>query len=203
MPDIIKIGLTGGVGAGKSEVARVFLKKGVPVVDLDQVGREITHSDPQVRQEILTLLGPQILTQGVIDRAKMRALVFSSPVLKEKLERIIHPRVRAVFEEHCRKAQAAGKKLIICEAALLIESGYSEILDEMVVVLAPTEVRCQRLMARDHISLELAQQIMNAQVTDTERLKAATHIVRNQTDFSELVKQVEQLISLWKAKGWL
>ncbi|NBX92691.1 MAG: dephospho-CoA kinase [Proteobacteria bacterium] len=203
MSSLIKIGLTGGIGSGKSEVAQVFLGKGVDVINLDQVGRDLTDKDPQVHQAIVGLLGPQILTQGLIDRAKVRQLVFSDLKLKEKLEQIIHPKVKNTFEDLCHRAQTAGKKLVICEAALLIESGYQDFLDELIVVIAPSETRKERLVNRDKIPPQLAQQIIDAQAKDSERLKAATHIIQNSGSLAELRKQAEWHVSLWKAKGWI
>ncbi len=201
MTSFRKIGLTGGIGSGKSEAAKLFSENGIRVVDLDKVGKELTDSDPSVQTAIVSLFGPEILKNGLIDRARVRALVFADPHLKKKLEQIIQPKVRKVFEELCESWRKTGHNLIICEAALLIESGYRQTLDELIVVMASPEVRLQRILQRDKISPVLAQQMLNAQVTDSDRLKAATYLLKNEKDLSELRTQVNALVQKWKQEG--
>lgn len=201
MTSFRKIGLTGGIGSGKSEAARLFSEHGIRVVDLDKVGRELTDSNPSIQKDILSLFGPEIITNGIIDRAKVRTLVFADPNKKKQLELIIQPKVRKAFEDLCESWRKAGNKLILCEAALLIESGYRQTLDELIVVMASPEIRLQRILKRDKISPELAQQMLNSQVTDSERIQAATYLLKNEKDLSELRSQVEALIQKWKQEG--
>lgn len=203
MKSIVKIGLTGGIAAGKSEVARLLRESGIQIVDMDQLSKDLLTTDKELQKEVTQKMGPDILTDGSIDRAKLRAMVFSSLEKKKILEQLIHPRVRKTFEEISEQAFKEGKKLIICEAALLIEGGYRKTLDRLVVVWAPEGLRLQRLTQRDHISTELAKQMIATQVSDEERLAAATYIIKNDKDLAALKSQVLELISGWKKEHLL
>lgn len=203
MKSIVKIGLTGGIAAGKSEVARILRENGVQIVDMDQLSKDLLSNDKELQKEVIEQMGTEILTAGSIDRAKLRAMVFSSPDKKKLLEHLIHPKVRKTFENLSEQAFHKGTKLIICEAALLIEGGYRKTLDRLVVVWAPETLRLQRLIQRDHISPELAKQMIGTQVSDEERLAAATYVIKNEQDLNSLKTQVLELISAWKKEHLL
>lgn len=197
MSRITRVGLTGGIASGKSLVAKKLSELGIPVVDMDQLSKTLLESDPELQNQVKSLFGPSILTDGIIDRKKLRKAVFEDSHKKTQLEALIHPRVRKQFEELAEKAQAAGKKVIICEAALLIESGYGKTLDQLIIVLAPLEDRIQRLIARDGISKELALKMIQAQTSDEERRKRASYLIENDSTPEALFSKVETLVKEW------
>lgn len=198
-----KIGLTGGVASGKSRVAHLFIQAGIPVIDMDKLSKTLLETDKDLQKAVIQEMGSEILTDHVIDRGKLRKLIFSNPIKKKALESLIHPRVRKEFERLAQIEKVQGKPLVICEAALLIEGGYKDTLDRLVVVLAPEKIRLKRLMERDHIDSHLAQHMLEAQVSDEERKKAASDIINNDGDEGHLVRQVHSLINSWKKQGLL
>ena len=198
-----RLGLTGGIAAGKSEVARLFVQRGIPVIDMDQLSRELLDTDKRLQNQVIESLGTSFLTEGKIDRLKLKNLVFSDPQKKKLLESLIHPKVREQFEVLAQKEGTRGHKLVLCEAALLIESGYGKTLDGLVVVLAPEELRKSRLKTRDQLSDELIERIFQSQVSDQERIQAANYIIQNDSKIQTLSHQVEALLALWKHEGLL
>ena len=198
-----RLGLTGGIAAGKSEAARLFVQRGIPVIDMDQLSRELLDTDKRLQNQVIESLGTSFLMEGKIDRLKLKNLVFSDPQKKKLLESLIHPKVREQFEALAQKEGTRGHKLVLCEAALLIESGYGKTLDGLVVVLAPEELRKSRLKTRDQLSDELIERIFQSQVSDQERIQAANYIIQNDSKIQTLSHQVEALLALWKQEGLL
>lgn len=195
------MGLTGGIASGKSEVGRILLTKGIPVIDMDKIGKVLLDSDPAIQSDILATFGEEATTDHKIDRNKLRGLIFSNPANRKKLESIMHPRIRKEFERRAQEEEGKGNKLIICEAALLIESGYRNSLDKLTVVLAPETTRMNRLLAREPVAPEMAQQMLQAQVTDQERLAVADYVIENKSNLGILAKRVEDLLQQWKSEG--
>ena len=203
MSRLVKVGLTGGIASGKSRVADLLKKAGIPVIDMDAISKSLLDRDPDLQKKVISTFGPQILTQGKIDRAKVRELVFADPDKKQLLENWIHPIVRSEFERLASTEHQKGHRLVVCEAALLIEGGYRKSLDQLVIVLAPEAVRMKRLMERDRISQELAQQMIQAQCSDEQRKKLADHLIINDQDERNLSQQVDNLLTIWKKDGLL
>lgn len=201
MGKIIKMGLTGGIASGKSEVGRLLSAKGIPVIDMDKVGKVLLDSDPELQGQVLAAFGEKAVSNQTIDRKKLRDLIFSDPQKRKILESIVHPRVRQEFENRAADEEAKGTRLIVCEAALLIESGYRHSLDKLTVVMAPEEVRMQRLLSREPITKEVAQQMFLAQTNDLERSKLADYLIENKTDKEALSKEVDLLLEKWKTDG--
>lgn len=201
MSRLIKVGLTGGIASGKSRVADLLKKRGIPVIDMDAISRSLLDRDSELQKKVISTFGPHVLTQGKIDRSKVRELVFADPNKKQLLESWIHPIVRSEFERLALTEHQKGHHLVVCEAALLIEGGYRKSLDQLVIVLAPEAVRMKRLMERDRISQELAQQMIRAQCSDEQRKELADHLILNDQDEQALIQQVENLLKIWKQDG--
>lgn len=201
MTPVKRLGLTGGIAAGKSKVAQLLRNKGIPVIDMDQLSRHILDTDKAVQDQVIQSMGPSILSEGKIDRFKLKELVFFDREKKQILESIIHPKVRKQFEELAQKAGTQGHQLVLCEAALLIESGFGKQLDGLVVVLAPDHLRKARLKARDHLSDKLIEEIFQSQVSEKERLEAANYVIQNDSNLQALTYQVDALLAVWKQKG--
>jgi len=201
MSRFTRVGLTGGIASGKSLIAKQIAHQGILVVDMDLLSKKILDTDPELQNEVKKLFGSPILLGDQIDRQKLRNAVFNDKAKKAQLEELIHPRVKKQFEELAIKAQKEGKKMIICEAPLLIESGYRSHLDELIVVMAPLEARLNRLINRDAISEDLALKMIKAQVSDDERRKHASIVIENNSSVQDLEKKVDELISSWRKKG--
>lgn len=170
---------------------------------MDKVGKRLLESDLVLQKEVLAAFGDKAVTHGHLDRQKLRNLIFSNPENRQTLEKLVHPRVRKEFERLANEEEAKATKLIVCEAALLIESGYRNSLDKLTVVLAPEEIRLKRLLGRESVSMEMAQQILHAQVSDEERKKLANYLIENKADLKALEKKVDQLLDKWKTDGLL
>jgi len=195
------IGLTGGVASGKSTVAAIFREHGITVVDLDAVGREISER-PAVIDQIAKLLGPGILNGSSLDRAKLRERIFSRQADRLALEKLLHPLIWKEFKVLTEAAAARGEKIIVCEAALLVESGAHAKMDGLIVVSAPEPVRRDRLFQRDRISEDLALQILLAQSREEDKLGVASIILYNDGSPEKLRSQVENVIqTLGKPKA--
>ncbi len=162
-------GLTGGVASGKSTAARFFSEAGIPVVDADEVARELRKPGGAAHSAILARF-------ETVDSIELRQRVFSDPQARLDLEAILHPLIRA---ESLRKIQALRAPVVIYEAALLVESGRFRDFFGLILVEAGSDERIRRLMSRDESSRELADSILGSQGTDDTRRAAADHILDN------------------------
>jgi dephospho-CoA kinase len=185
-----KIGITGGIGSGKSTVAEIFMHIGVPVFVSDKEARQLQDENVEVKKAISDLFGEAVYANGNLDRTKIASIVFADKKKLEQLNAIVHPAVAKAFEEFCEKNKAA--KYILKEAAILFEIGDNKNLDGMIVVSAPVDVRVQRVMERDEITKEAILQRMKNQWSEEEKLKHADEIIVN--DGKEMV--LPQVIAL-------
>jgi dephospho-CoA kinase len=199
----LRVGLTGGIASGKSTVAALLKKHGIAVVDLDTIGRSIVDEDPKLAPRIADICGAKVLKDGALDRRALKEHLFGHPADRGRVEKLLHPIIWEKFEKEARALEAAGRKIIVCEAALLLEAGLEKHLGELIVVLSPTELRLKRLLSRDGIDTGLAAQMIAAQVDDVRRRKAATHLIDNQGDVAVLASQVAGIVEKWKKRGLL
>jgi dephospho-CoA kinase len=184
------LGVTGGIGSGKTTVCKLFASKGIPVYNSDERAKYILAHHPDVKQQLLKLFGEKIFTDHLPDRKKIAAIVFSDKEKLKLLNAIIHPKVREDFEQW-KKQQTS--KIIIKEAAILIESGAYKQVDKILVVTAPLEQRIQRVMQRDGV---LRQEILNRlsnQLDDKSRLKYAHYSIDN-SEGKNLELQVDEVL---------
>jgi dephospho-CoA kinase len=171
------VGLTGGIGSGKSLVASVFRTLEIPVYEADQEARILTDSDPIIRKEIEAWLGSGYYQNGMLNRPMVSELVFNNPSALEKLNSIIHPRVRAHFNEWIK--QQANETYVIHEAAILFESGFHAMMTKNILVICPEEIRLSRIMKRDGITRESAVARMQNQWTEEKKIPLADFIISN------------------------
>jgi len=186
------VGLTGGIGSGKSAVADLFARRGVTVVDTDAIAHELTAPGGGAIEAIHESFGSDFITlEGALDRARMRALVFGDPQSKRRLERILHPRIRA--ESAARIAAADGPYAILV-VPLLVEAGADRTRYQRVVVVDCDEgTQIERVIRRSHLSDDEVRRIMASQVKRRERLDAADDVVDNGKGLDALEPQVERL----------
>ena len=187
------IALTGGIASGKTAVADLFAKLGVPVLDTDQIARDVVAPGMPALARLVAEFGAEILdAHGGLDRARMRERVFNDPAQRRRLEAITHPAIR---EELARRAAAAGGDYQIHVIPLLVETGRAEVYDRVLVVDCPQEAQLARLMARDGTSREQAEEILAAQASREERLNAAHDVIENTGTLADLERFVQTLHS--------
>ena len=187
---MLVVGLTGGIGSGKSTVAELFARLGALVVDADQLARMAIERGTDGFAEVLLRFGDDIILNGDIDRKKLAEIVFSDENARKELEAIIHPRVQALFAEAA--ADLSHEDILIYEIPLLVETGAAEKFDFIITVEAEIELRKQRLLKKGLYISQIEKRIAS-QATETARAAVADAIIRNDGDEDSLLRQVENL----------
>lgn len=185
------IALTGGIASGKTAVAEIFGGLGVPVLDTDQIARDVVEPGAPALAQLIAEFGAEVLdASGRLDRAKMRERVFNDPSQRKRLEAITHPAIRA---ELARRSQEANGPYQVHVIPLLVEGGRTSAYDRVLVVDCPEEEQLKRLMARDKADLEQAKRILAAQASRQRRLSVADDVIANTGTLKDLRKVVEGL----------
>jgi dephospho-CoA kinase len=186
------VGLTGGIGSGKTTVAELFASLGAGLVDSDAISRWLTGPAQPAVAEIARTFGPQFVAMdGSLDRARMRNLVFSDPLARKKLEAVLHPLIR---EESQRQIRASTAPYVIAVIPLLIESGaYRGMMGRILVVDCDPETQVRRVMARSDLSRNEVLSIMDSQVSRQRRLSEADDVIQNDGGLEALREQVVPL----------
>lgn len=186
------VGLTGGIGSGKSLVANCFAALGIDIIDTDLIAREIAGPGGLAVPELREQFGPECLDEdGGLDRARMRELVFRDSGARSRLEAILHPLIRRLAAEQLLAATSAYAILVV---PLLLESGsYGDLIDRVLVVDCDPEQQLDRVVRRDHVPLGQAQAILAAQASRDQRLAAADDVVENRADPGDVESQVRRL----------
>ena len=174
---MIKVGITGGIGSGKSTVCQFFKTLGIPVFEADVEAKKLINTSDSIRNQLIVEFGSDIyLPNQTIDRKKLADLIFNSPPLLEKVNRIIHPEVRNYFFRWC---EVQKSPYIVHEAAIMFESGFYQLMDFTVLVTAPEELRIQRVMKRENCTEESVRARIARQWPDGEKLKLADFAINN------------------------
>ncbi len=189
-----RLGVTGGIGSGKTMVCRMLEEMGARVFHADEEGKRILVDDPAARRDVIAAFGPHSYRDdGSLNTAYLAGEVFRDDEKLERLNAIVHPRVYARFEAAAEAAERDGTPLMVKEAALIFETGGERFLDEVVVVDAPREVRITRVTERDDVSRDDVAARMRHQM-DSEELRArADVVIENDGDLEQLSRQVERL----------
>lgn len=194
---MLRVGLTGGIGSGKSTVSSLFKLKGIQVVDADAIARSIVEPGQPAYQEIVSHFGAEVLREdGQLDRQALRQRVFSDSAQLKKLNQMTHPHVR---EEMLRQVASAKSDYVILDIPLLIENNLQELVDRVLVVDLPEAVQLARVSARDQTSQEQVKQIILAQIPREQRLQAADDIIDNSGNLDALKKRVEDLHIMYRS----
>lgn len=191
-----RVGLTGGIGSGKSTVARMLAKKGTPVIDADQIAREIVAPGQPALEELAKEFGTEILQpDGTLNRAALAERAFATPEATARLNAITHPRIEQRTAQLFDEAQAQGYPFAVWDMPLLVDNGHHENMDFVIVVDVDPETRVRRLVKFRGLDEADARRRIAAQVPDHVRIAAADFVVDNNGDEQALTPQVDRL---WK-----
>ncbi len=190
------VGLTGGIGSGKSLVADLLAERGASLIDTDRIAHALTAPGGAAMEAIRTTFGEQFVdASGAMDRARMRQKVFSDPAAKQQLEAILHPLIRLETE---RAAQLAGGAYPVFVVPLLVESGkWAERVSRVLVVDCPEELQVQRVMQRNGLTREQVLAIMANQATRSQRLAVADDVIVNDREVAQLLPEIDRLHALY------
>lgn len=192
----MKIGLTGGIGAGKSVVARILESMGYAVFYSDEEAKHLANNDPEIRRELNALVGEDLFKEGTLNRKLLAEYIFKSPELRAEVNKIIHPRVRDRFADFYKEHEMDG--LVFNEAAILFETGAYKNFDRNILVTAPENVRIHRVIERDKVSEIDVRSRLAAQWPDVKKVELADAVIVNDGKkplIDQIEKTLDQLIS--------
>ncbi len=172
----MKLGITGGIGSGKTSVCRVFNILGIPVFSADPEAQRIMNSDEKIMQGLNRIAGRNLYIDGRLNRMELASLIFNNADLLKKVNSLVHP---VVFENFRVWADHQDSKYVIMEAAILFESGASRLVDRVATVFAPVNERIERVTKRNRLSREQVMERMKNQMTDEERIKMSDYVINN------------------------
>ena len=195
---MLTIGLTGGIGSGKSAVADLLRQLGASVIDADRLGHEAYTPNSEAWQQVVAAFGQDILTaENEIDRRKLGLIVFADPAELARLNGIMHPLMARMVEQRKAELAAAGESVAVVEAAVLFEAGWDSLVDEVWTAYAPIGMVVKRLHARNGLSEEEARKRINSQMSVEERNRRSDVVVDNSADLVALEREVR---GLWQAR---
>ncbi|MCB9000477.1 MAG: dephospho-CoA kinase [Bacteroidales bacterium] len=174
---MLKVGITGGIGSGKTYICKIIEQLGYPVYNADVRAKELTNSNSNIKSAVKSLFGKDIYVNGELNRSAVAKLVFEDSTLLEKLNRIIHPEVQNDFETWANSN--FDNSIVFKEAAILFESGMYKLMDANILVTAPLNIRIGRVMERDGVSKNDVLKRINNQFSDEEKLKLANYTIVN------------------------
>jgi len=193
---MLKVGLTGGIGSGKTAVSDLFDKLGIKIIDTDVISHNLINNDPSVIKEIADTFSENIVdTNATINRKKLAQIVFNDKGKKQQLENILHPRIRHEVDNQLQEIglQSPGQKYVIVVIPLLLETGFADFIDRILVIISDEKTRIERVKQRDNRNVDEICSIIKNQASDKQRRKAADDIIENNNDFKQLELQIERL----------
>jgi len=194
---VLKIGLTGGIGSGKSTACEIFSELGVPVIDADIIAHNVVHAGMPALQLIKQEFGEDIITRdGLLDRKKVRDQIFTNETDRKKLVNILHP---VIYKEITHETENISSSYCIISIPLLLETGALEIIDRILIIDASKELQLSRASVRDNASLNNIEAIIQAQISRDDRLAIADDIINNEGDIENLRRQIYYLHKFYKS----
>lgn len=199
---MMKVAITGSVASGKSSLARIWAREGVPVVSADELARAVVEPGTPGLEAVITAFGPGFLRDdGTLDRDALRDLVFRDPLSRRRLEEILHPLIGALRDEWMTREGGEGRPFVVAEIPLLFESGTEGEFDVIVFVDAPAVERLRRLTLLRGLEEEEARRIMDAQMPPEEKLPRSTFVIHNSGSEEELEVRALALLDLIRARA--
>ncbi len=194
----LTIGLTGGIASGKSTVAQMLRELGIPVIDADQVAREVVEIGKEAYIQIIETFGRDILQEnGEINRAKLGQIVFHDEEKRKKLNAIVHPAIRKNMIAQKEAYINSGEKTIVLDIPLLFESGLTRLVDKIIVVYVDEHIQLERLMKRNGFSKEEAMARINAQMPLIEKVAKADAVIDNNETIEKTKQQLVHILMRW------
>ena len=188
---LFRSGISGGIGSGKSYVAEILEKMGYPVYYSDAQSKVLTDTHPEIKSELVNRFGKSIYEQGTLNRSALASLIFNSEENRLFVNKLIHPIVRADFDAWCARQRST---LVFNEAAILFETGAYRQFDATVLVIAPLDIRIQRIMQRDQCTTEQAEARINSQWSDEKKLNLAEYVINN-NNLDPIIPQILNVIA--------
>lgn len=194
---MLGIGLTGGIASGKTTVAARLRERGATVIDADLVGHEVYRPELPAWTALIEAFGRGIMApDGTIDRSQLGALVFNNPAQMQRLTGILWPEMKRVMGERLAELRGAGAAIVVIEAAVLLEAGWQDLVDEVWTVTVPPDLAIARLMQRSRFSEEQARARLASQLSNEERVGLADIVIDNSGSRGDLLREVD---NLWQA----
>jgi len=197
---MLTIGLTGGIGSGKTAASDLFSKLGVPIIDADIIGHQTTQVGHTAYHRIRSQWSDCFTSSGKIDRSALRRKVFSNPEELAKLEDILHPAIQAEIEEQKKQLSKENHAYCLIVIPLLLEKQWQHLVDKIIVVDIPEALQVKRTAQRDKIDSTEVESILSRQATREERLQAADFIIDNSGEIEELVARVSEVDALIRSE---
>lgn len=185
-----KVGITGGIGSGKSVVGRILEAMNFPVYYSDEASKELVDTDETIRKELIALLGTEVYQNDKLNRPFLASVIFQNDEMRMKVNQIIHPKVREAFAIWTNKQRSP---IVFNEAAILFETGAFKTMDATILVTAPVDLKVRRVMERDKSSMENVLERMSKQWSDDEK-KPLADFVLNNDEVAPLIAQIEKLL---------
>lgn len=189
---MIKLGITGGIGSGKSTVSTLFKLHGVPVYNADEETKKLNNSSPIIKEQLMKHFGEDLYPNNELDKKKFAHIIFNDAEKLKLANSIIHPEVLRHFTNWCK--QHSGQPIVALEAAILFESNFHNYLDKVVTVYSPLQLRVARVSERDKVTPEMVESRIKHQMPEAEKINMSEYVIINDNQHS-LIEQVEKLLN--------
>ena len=190
---MVKVGLTGGIGSGKTTVSNFLLDYGIPVYNSDIKGKTLMNTNLELKNNIVSIFGERVYDNGILNTNLLSSIVFNDSTKIEQLNNLVHPKVAQDFNQWIGKNN--NKPILVKEAAILIESGAYLNMDKIILVVSEKSTRINRVSKRDNSDLESIEKRINLQLTDNEKIKYADYIIENNSSLEHLKLEVFKVVN--------
>lgn len=190
---MVKVGLTGGIGSGKTTVSNFLLDYGIPVYNSDSKGKTLMNTNLELKNNIVSIFGERVYDNGILNTNLLSSIVFNDSSKIEQLNNLVHPKVAQDFNQWIGKNN--NKPILVKEAAILIESGAYLNMDKIILVVSEKSTRINRVSKRDNSDLKSIEKRINHQLTDNEKIKYADYIIENNSSLEHLKLEVLKVVN--------
>ena len=190
---MVKVGLTGGIGSGKTTVSNFLLDYGIPVYNSDSKGKTLMNTNLELKNNIVSIFGERVYDNGILNTNLLSSIVFNDSTKIEQLNNLVHPKVAQDFNQWVGKNN--NKPILVKEAAILIESGAYLNMDKIILVVSEKSTRINRVSKRDNSDLDSIEKRINHQLTDNEKIKYADYIIENNSSLEHLKLEVLKVVN--------